>query len=126
MQAVLLAAGESSRFWPLCEGYHKSLFRLMGKPLIQWTLEALERAGVKEAIIVQAPTRAVERALKDVELKLKVRYVVQERPKVDFRLVTLHGLRVNYFRLVAILAFLAVIHDADGLLRRRYCHRPWA
>ncbi|OGF56305.1 MAG: hypothetical protein A2Z21_03900 [Candidatus Fraserbacteria bacterium RBG_16_55_9] len=81
MKAVLLAAGESSRFWPLSEGHHKSLFCLMGKPLIQWTLEALERVGVKEIIIVQAPTQAVERALKDVELKLRVRYVVQEQPK---------------------------------------------
>ncbi len=81
MQAVLLAAGESSRFWPLCEGQHKSLFRLMGKPLIQWTLEALERAGMEEILIVQAPTRAIERELKDKKLNLRLSYVVQERPR---------------------------------------------
>lgn len=81
MQAVLLAAGESSRFWPLCEGRHKSLFHLMGKPLIQWTLEALERAGIEEAIIVQSPIRAVEQELKGVRFNLKVCYVVQEQPK---------------------------------------------
>ncbi len=81
MQAVVLAAGESSRFWPLCEGTHKSLFRLMGKPLIQWTLEALKRAGIEEAIIVQSPTKAIQQALKDVSLNLKMRYIVQEQPK---------------------------------------------
>jgi len=81
MQGVLLAAGESSRFWPLCEGRHKSLFSLMGKPLIQWTLEALERAGVEDVVIVQAPNRAIEQALKDLPLGVKVRYVVQEKPQ---------------------------------------------
>jgi NDP-sugar pyrophosphorylase family protein len=81
LQAVLLAAGESSRFWPLCEGQHKSLFRLLGKPLIQWTLEALERAGVPEAIIVQSPTRAVEQVLREVNLRMRVHYVVQKSPK---------------------------------------------
>lgn len=81
MQAVLLAAGESSRFWPLCEGSHKSLFRLMGKPLIRWTLEAISLAGVEEAVIVQAPTRVIEHALSDLQLAMRVRYVTQEKPK---------------------------------------------
>jgi len=53
----------------------------MGRPLIAWTLKAVERSGIKEAIVVQAPNRAVEEALKDTQLDLELRYVIQERPK---------------------------------------------
>ena len=80
MQAVLLAAGESSRFWPLSEGKHKSLFSLMGKPLIQWTLEALERSGIEEVVVIQSTSRLVEKTLKDVQSRLKLSYVLQNEP----------------------------------------------
>jgi len=39
-QAVILAAGESTRFWPLNEK-HKSLTRILGKPIIWYTLNNL-------------------------------------------------------------------------------------
>lgn len=82
MQAVLLAAGASSRMWPLVEGQHKSLIVVMGKPLIRWTLEALARAGVSEAAIVQGPDGQVEAALgAGGPLPLRVRYAVQTEPK---------------------------------------------
>jgi bifunctional UDP-N-acetylglucosamine pyrophosphorylase/glucosamine-1-phosphate N-acetyltransferase len=78
-----LAAGESSRFWPLCEGRHKSLFALLGRPIILWTLEALARAGTEDVLIVQAPHRAIERELSGAELPdgLHVHYAVQPEPK---------------------------------------------
>lgn len=81
MQAVVLAAGACSRFWPLAEAGHKSLFTLMGRPLIAWTLEGLERAGVDDAIIVQSEDGAVEQALGGMRFGLGVRYVRQERPR---------------------------------------------
>lgn len=84
-QAMLLAAGASSRLWPLGEERHKSLFAMMGKPLVGWTLEALERAGVTEVLAVQRPTRDVEAALARLEphlnLNLDVKTVVQAAPK---------------------------------------------
>ncbi len=82
MQAVLWAAGESSRFWPLSEGSHKSLFKLMGKPLIQWTIEGLKKTNFKEIIIIQAPNRAIEQTLGDgPHSDMKLRYVIQPDPK---------------------------------------------
>ena len=78
MQVVLLAAGESSRFWPLCEGKHKSLIKIMGKPLIQYTVENLKSMGLNDIIIVQDPKRQVERELKDLK---GFKFVVQEEPK---------------------------------------------
>jgi bifunctional UDP-N-acetylglucosamine pyrophosphorylase/glucosamine-1-phosphate N-acetyltransferase len=79
-QAVILAAGESSRFWPL-NYRHKSLFYLMGKPIIYWNLKGIEEAGIKEVIIVQSPKKDVEGELKKFDFKkLKVKYLIQPKP----------------------------------------------
>ena len=81
MQAVILAAGESSRFWPLNKK-NKSLIKIMGKPLIWYTLKSLEGAKITDAIIVQSPEREIEEELKHYEsINIKVKYVIQPEPK---------------------------------------------
>jgi len=85
LQAVILAAGESSRFWPLnCQ--HKSLLKIIGRPLIWYTIESLKKAGVKEVIIVQGPKRDIEKELKSSHYEsgscnLVIKYVVQKKSK---------------------------------------------
>jgi NDP-sugar pyrophosphorylase family protein len=80
-QAVILAAGESSRFWPL-NYRHKSLFYLMGKPLIWYTIQNLKKAGIKEIIIVQGEKKDVEEELKNYKFpNLKIKYLIQKEPK---------------------------------------------
>ncbi|MDP3057019.1 MAG: sugar phosphate nucleotidyltransferase [bacterium] len=82
MQAILLAAGESSRFWPLAEKKHKSLIKIMGKSLIEWTVEAVARAGVKDIIIVHSPNSQIEKFLGDGSLfGVKLSYLVQKEAK---------------------------------------------
>jgi bifunctional UDP-N-acetylglucosamine pyrophosphorylase/glucosamine-1-phosphate N-acetyltransferase len=82
MQAVILAAGESSRFWPLANGSHKSLIKIMGKSLLQWTIEAVCRAGVKDIIIVQSPNYDLEKYFGEGSgLKVKISYIVQRENK---------------------------------------------
>ena len=80
MKAVVLAAGESSRFWPLNSG-HKSLIKIMGKPLIWYTLEGLRKSKIKEIIIIQSPKRNVKKELDNYKLRLNIRYLTQQRPK---------------------------------------------
>lgn len=53
-QAVLLAAGESSRFWPLSVERHKSELVFLGQSLINRTVHALAEAGVNNIIIVHS------------------------------------------------------------------------
>ncbi len=78
--AVILAAGESSRFWPL-NSKHKSLFYLMGRPLIWWTLFGVQKVSIKRVIIVQSPKRDIEKELKNFSFpKLKIGYAVQAKP----------------------------------------------
>ena len=82
MQSVILAAGESSRFWPLNKK-HKSCFQIMGRPLICYVLENLKKAGLKEVIIVQGPKKDIEKELKKCRLPKftgGIKYVVQKAP----------------------------------------------
>ena len=80
MQAVILAAGESSRFWPL-NIKHKSLLKIMGRPLIWHTIEYLKLVGTDDLVIIQGPKRDIEEDLKNYDLGLDAHYVVQETPK---------------------------------------------
>jgi len=81
MQAVILAAGESSRFWPL-NYQHKTLFKIMGRPLIWWTIDGLRNAGIKNIIIIQGPKKDTEEELKNYNFSgLKISYVIQKEPK---------------------------------------------
>jgi len=79
MQAVILAAGESSRFWPFNQK-HKSLFKLMGKPLIYYLIEGLKNSGIKEIIVVQSPKRDVEAEMENHSSKVSIQYVIQKKP----------------------------------------------
>ena len=77
MQAVILAAGESSRFWPINEK-HKSLFNILGRPILWYTIFGLLKSGIKDIIVVQNPTRSIEKELKNFFPFLK--FVIQEKP----------------------------------------------
>ena len=52
MQAVILAAGNGTRLRPLTDHLPKCLVEVGGQPILQYQLEALCEAGVRECIIV--------------------------------------------------------------------------
>jgi bifunctional UDP-N-acetylglucosamine pyrophosphorylase/glucosamine-1-phosphate N-acetyltransferase len=51
-KAILLAAGDSTRMLPLSANRPKHLLPIAGRPLIFHTLEALQKVGIKETLIV--------------------------------------------------------------------------
>jgi MurNAc alpha-1-phosphate uridylyltransferase len=51
MKAIVLAAGRGERMRPLSDTCPKPLLRVHGKPLIEWHIEALARAGVGEIVV---------------------------------------------------------------------------
>jgi MurNAc alpha-1-phosphate uridylyltransferase len=51
MKAMLLAAGRGERLRPLTDHTPKPLLAVRGRPLIEWHLLALARAGVSEVVI---------------------------------------------------------------------------
>lgn len=52
MKAIILAAGRGSRMEHLTDERPKCLVNFRGKPLIEWQLEAIRAAGIKEIAIV--------------------------------------------------------------------------
>jgi len=80
MQAIILAAGEGSRFWPLNQE-NKSLIKIMGKPLVWYTLNSLKEAGIGDIVIIQGPRKDIEENLKNYNFGIDIRYVVQLEPK---------------------------------------------
>lgn len=88
MKAIVLAAGENKRFWPLGQIKHKSLYKVgFGRPIIDYTLESLFRSGIEEAIVVVRPQdkemrRYLEGVWADERLDCRyLRYLVQSEPK---------------------------------------------
>jgi N-acetyl-alpha-D-muramate 1-phosphate uridylyltransferase len=51
MKALILAAGRGERMRPLTDSTPKPLVEVRGKRLIEWHLEALARAGVREVVV---------------------------------------------------------------------------
>ena len=51
MKALILAAGRGERMRPVSDRCPKPLLEVRGKRLIEWHLEALARAGVREVVV---------------------------------------------------------------------------
>ncbi len=78
MQAVILAAGESSRFYPF-NGIHKTMVSLLGKPILAHTIDGLKNAGIKELIIVTRDDGVVKDYFSDgKKFGVNIDYVVQK------------------------------------------------
>lgn len=76
MKAVILAAGSSSRFQPLSENRHKGLTEVLGRPIIEHTIEELERLGIDDVIVVQGPEKKFEETIES-----DADFVVQDEPR---------------------------------------------
>ena len=82
MQAVILAAGNSSRFSPYNGNLsHKSLVSIMGKPILIHTIESVVKSGIKEVILVVSRDPEIKKILRDgKDYGVEITYVVQENP----------------------------------------------
>lgn len=80
MQAVLLAAGKSSRLYPYNqETEQKSLMTIMGKTLLEHTIEALQAVGVDNLVIITGSTTKIPELL-SAQKNLIIHYVTQPTP----------------------------------------------
>ncbi len=81
MKAMILAAGRGERMRPLTDHTPKPLLRVLGKPLIEWHIEALGRAGVREIVINTAWLEAqIVAALGDgARFGISIRYSMEGR-----------------------------------------------
>jgi len=81
MQAIILAAGQSSRFWPL-DQRHKSLVKIMGRPLIYWTIKGLAENSIKDIAIIISPDSTLKEEFKTIpqDLNVNLSYFIQKKP----------------------------------------------
>lgn len=77
MQAVILAAGKSSRFYPYSSLAHKSMVSLLGKPLLLHTVESLKKTGVTNILIIVSNNSSIPEELPSIT-GVKITFVVQE------------------------------------------------
>lgn len=81
MKAVILAAGHSSRLYPFAKDEHKSMIRIMGKPLLEYTIDGLRRNEIKELVIVVGKNSSVERYFSNgKKYGVNIKYVTQPEP----------------------------------------------
>ena len=78
MQAVILAAGDSSRIYPFNES-HKSAIKILGKSILEHTLLSVKKSGIDEVIII-VQNDGVRKIIEEIDdLRLKIQYVVQDK-----------------------------------------------
>ncbi|BBL48039.1 sugar phosphate nucleotidyltransferase [Metallosphaera sedula] len=82
VSAIILAGGWATRLRPLSLTKPKPLFPVLGKPIIDYTLDALERAEIKDVYI--SLRVMADNIIKHVERGgRKVTFVVEEEPLGD-------------------------------------------
>jgi len=111
MKALILAAGRGERMRPLSDTTPKPLLRAGGRRLIEWQIDALAAAGVREIVINTAHLAAqFEDALDDgARLGVTIRYA-REGDRAEDALETLGGI-VNALPLLGDEPFIAVSGD---------------
>ena len=89
MKGVLLTAGEGTRMCPLTLTRPKTMLQVGGKPILQYNLEALRDAGIKDIIMVVGYKKeAIENYFEDgSKFGVNITYVTQEK-----RLGTAHAI----------------------------------
>jgi bifunctional UDP-N-acetylglucosamine pyrophosphorylase/glucosamine-1-phosphate N-acetyltransferase len=82
---VILAGGQSSRFFPFSFSTHKGGIALQGKTLLRHTLENLQKHGFENVIIVISPrdqeSHTLQSDVQNAGLSLHISYVVQEEAR---------------------------------------------
>ncbi len=87
MKALLPVAGNGTRMFPLGVTTPKALIRILNKPLIEWTLEALVENGIDEVVIVISGgtfgslirEHVEQKIIKIKKFPLKINFAVQEQ-----------------------------------------------
>lgn len=80
LSAVILAAGNSSRFYPFSNNHHKALTYLFGKKILEHTISSIVKTGVKNIVVVQGKDANLEKEVANAFEDVSITYVTQNNP----------------------------------------------
>ncbi len=80
-QAVIMAAGLGTRLRPLTDNTPKPMIRVGGRPILEWSLEALPRTVDEVVLVVNYFKDQIERHFGGEWRGRRIRYVLQEELK---------------------------------------------
>lgn len=84
MKAIILAAGECSRFWPLAQDRHKTMYEVGGgRPVLWYTISNLIGAGVEDLIMIIGPQDSSIREYFNGQWSssgVRLSYIIQPKP----------------------------------------------
>lgn len=82
MKALITAGGHGTRLRPITHTQNKHLIPIANKPILNYALEYVKEAGIKEVGIItnREGTEVKERYGDGSDLGLKITYIPQERP----------------------------------------------
>ncbi|TSC53440.1 MAG: bifunctional UDP-N-acetylglucosamine pyrophosphorylase / Glucosamine-1-phosphate N-acetyltransferase, partial [Microgenomates group bacterium LiPW_16] len=135
MQAVILVAGASTRFYPLGE-MPKCMIPLLGKPILAHTIASLTKMGITDIILVVGKDSPIKKFFADGgSYGAKIAYVVQEKPlgmgnallvaskmiKEDFFLLNGHHFDIDEF----ISLMINKRGEENGVLLGQERENPW-
>ncbi|HII99959.1 MAG TPA: NTP transferase domain-containing protein [Candidatus Methanomethylophilaceae archaeon] len=82
MQAIILAAGQGTRLWPLSELRPKVMIPIGNKPILEHIVESLVKNGINEIIMVVGYRRGMVQAYfgDGSEYGVSISYAVQSKP----------------------------------------------
>jgi bifunctional UDP-N-acetylglucosamine pyrophosphorylase/glucosamine-1-phosphate N-acetyltransferase len=82
-EAVILVGGLGTRLQPVIGEVPKSMLRFNGKPLLEYTLNALKECGIESAtLIVNFQAKIIRDYFKDgSKFGMKIDYIFQKNPK---------------------------------------------
>ncbi|WP_202320731.1 bifunctional sugar-1-phosphate nucleotidylyltransferase/acetyltransferase [Archaeoglobus neptunius] len=81
MKAVILAAGEGQRLRPFTVNKPKVMIKVGNKPILEYVVESLSRAGIRDLIIVVGyrKSRVMDYFGDGSKWGVKIKYAIQER-----------------------------------------------
>ena len=117
---ILLAAGKSSRFWPL-NYRHKTMIKLVGKTIIEHVLDELKSINPKEIIIVTSPRdKADFEKIRKRYTDLEINIGVQDEPRGMWEAILIGSKKSSYDQFIVMnahqLGVLPVIKKLENVI----------
>ena len=82
MKGIIIAAGTSSRMGSLTRDRPKCMLPVMGRPLLDWTMERLRAAGCDEIVVVNQGRYGEAEPLYKRSLAIKKKALGPDHPSV--------------------------------------------